>query len=90
MNNDDIIEIIDDTDSTPSQQPSGEVIDLEQKVADIKYNPLEPETESIEIVDEIEPTKNKSGLALVIILFILLAAFIVFLPKITEIFGSLF
>lgn len=90
MNDDDMIEIIDDIDSTPSQQPNGVVMDVEKKVSDVKYDPIEPEKEKIEIVDDIEPSKNKSGLALVIILFVLLILFIIFLPKITEIFNSLF
>lgn len=90
MNDDDMIEIIDDIDSTPSQQPNGVVMDVEKKVSDVKYDPIEPEKEKIEIVDDIEPSKNKSGLALVIVLFVLLILFIIFLPKITEIFNSLF
>lgn len=88
--NDDMIEIIDDIDSAPSQQPNGAVMDVEKKVSDVKYDPIEPEKEKIEIVDDIEPSKNKSGLALVIVLFVLLILFIIFLPKITEIFNSLF
>ncbi len=90
MNDDDMIEIIDDIDSAPSQQPNGVVMDVEKKVSDVKYDPIEPEKEKIEIVDDIEPSKNKSGLALVIVLFVLLILFIIFLPKITEIFNSLF
>ena len=90
MNDDDMIDIIDDIDSTPSQQPNGVVMDVEKKVSDVKYDPIEPEKEKIEIVDDIEPSKNKSGLALVIVLFVLLILFIIFLPKITEIFNSLF
>ena len=90
MNDDNMIEIIDDIDSTPSQQPNGVVMDVEKKVSDVKYDPIEPEKEKIEIVDDIEPSKNKSGLALVIVLFELLILFIIFLPKITEIFNSLF
>lgn len=90
MNDDDMIEIIDDIDSAPSQQPNGVVMDVEKKVSDVKYDPIEPEKEKIEIVDDIEPSKNKSGLALVIVLFVLLILFIIFLPKITEIFHGLF
>lgn len=90
MNDDDMIEIIDDIDSAPSQQSNGVVMDVEKKVSDVKYDPIEPEKEKIEIVDDIEPSKNKSGLALVIVLFVLLILFIIFLPKITEIFNSLF
>lgn len=90
MNDDDMIEIIDDIDSAPSQQPNGVVMDVEKKVSDVKYDPIEPEKEKIEIVDDIEPSKNKSGLVLVIVLFVLLILFIIFLPKITEIFNSLF
>lgn len=90
MNDDNMIEIIDDIDSAPSQQPNGVVMDVEKKVSDVKYDPIEPEKEKIEIVDDIEPSKNKSGLALVIVLFVLLILFIIFLPKITEIFNSLF
>ena len=90
MNDDDMIEIIDDIDSAPSQQPNGVVMDVEKKVSDVKYDPIEPEKEKIEIVDDMEPSKNKSGLALVIVLFVLLILFIIFLPKITEIFNSLF
>lgn len=90
MNDDDMIEIIDDIDSAPSQQPNGVVMDVEKKVSDVKYDPIEPEKEKIEIVDDIEPSKNKSGLVLVIVLFVLLILFIIFLPKITEIFNGLF
>lgn len=92
MNENDIIEIIDDIVDSSSQQ-SGEdiqIIDVEKKVSEVRYDPIEPETEKIEIVDDIEPSKNKSGLVLVIILFILLGLFIVFLPQITELLGNLF
>lgn len=86
MNDNDIIEIIDDINETVSPQ----VVDIEKKVSEAKYDPIEPVKEKIDIVDVIEPSKNKSGLVLVIILFVLLAVFIIFLPKLTEIFGSLF
>lgn len=90
MKDNDIIEIIDDIDSTSSSPSNEEVINVEKKVSEVKYDPIEPEKETIEIVDDVEPSKNKSGLLLVIVLFVLLGLFIVFLPKITELIGSLF
>ncbi len=90
MNENDIIEIIDDIDDNSSQQSSGEVLDIEKKVSEVKYDPIEPEKETIEIVDDVEPSKNKSGLVLVIILFILLGLFIIFLPEITKLVSGLF
>lgn len=93
MDSNDIIEIIDDIDNTVSPQPTVEndsKIDIEKKVSEAKYDPIEPGNEEIEIIEDIDPSKNKSGLPLVIVLFVLLGLFIVFLPKITEIFGNLF
>ena len=90
MKDNDIIEIIDDIDNASSSPSNEEVINVEKKVSDVKYDPIEPEKETIEIVDDVEPSKNKSGLLLVIVLFVLLGLFIVFLPKITELIGSLF
>ena len=92
MNENDIIEIIDDFDTNSSQQSSGDTqaVDIEKKVSEVKYDPIEPEKEKIEIVEDVEPSKNKSGLVLVLILFILLGLFIIFLPEITKIFGNLF
>lgn len=83
--NDDNIEIIDDvSNNSISPQENSTIDNIEKKVSEVKYDPITPEKEEIEIVDDIEPTKNKSGLALVIVLFILLILFIVFLPYITE------
>lgn len=90
MKDNDIIEIIDDIDNASSSPSNEEVINVEKKVSEVKYDPIEPEKETIEIVDDVEPSKNKSGLLLVIVLFVLLGLFIVFLPKITELIGSLF
>ena len=93
MNDEDIIEIIDDIDHTVSPQITSESNtknDIEKKVSEAKYDPIEPGKEEIDIIEDVEPSKNKSGLTLVIMLFVLLILFIVFLPKITEIIGSLF
>ena len=90
MKDNDIIEIIDDIYNASSSPSNEEVINVEKKVSEVKYDPIEPEKETIEIVDDVEPSKNKSGLLLVIVLFVLLGLFIVFLPKITELIGSLF
>ena len=73
--------IIDDIDNASSSPSNEEVINVEKKVSEVKYDPIEPEKETIEIVDDVEPSKNKSGLLLVIVLFVLLGLFIVFLPK---------
>lgn len=91
MNDNDIIEVLDDIDTNSSQQSSeaNQIQSVEQKVAETKFEMQEPEQEKIEVVDE-EQSRNKSGLILVIVLFVLLGLFILFLPKITEIFGSLF
>lgn len=92
MDDNDIIEIIDDIDDAISPQQTGKNdsnMDVEKKVSEAKYDPIEPGKEEIDIIEDVEPSKNKSGLVLVIILFVVLALFIVFLPKITEIIGSL-
>lgn len=87
--NDDIIEIIDDV--TDNISPTNNAtLNVEKKVSEVKYNAIEPEKETIEIIDDFEPSKNKSGLVLVIVLFVILIIFIIFLPQINEILGNLF
>ena len=92
MNDNDIIEIIDDVEEivSPQNNTSSHTIDIEKKVSEAKYEPLEPVKETIEIIDDVEPSKNKSGLILVIVLFVLLALFIIFLPTINDILNNLF
>lgn len=92
MNENDIIEIIDENGGENSQQAveNDKISEIEKKVSEVKFDPIEPDKEQIEILDDEDSSNSKSGLPLVIILFVLLIAFIIFLPKITEIFGSLF
>ena len=92
MNDNDIIEIIDDTDETISPQgvKNNQIVDIEKRISEAKYDPIEPSQETIDIIDDIEPTKNKSGLVLVIILFVLLGLFILFLPAINDLLNNLF
>lgn len=87
--NDDIIEIIDDVTNNISSK-NNTTLNVEKNVSDVKYNAIEPELETIEIIDDFEPSKNKSGLVLVIVLFVILVVFIIFLPQISEILGNLF
>lgn len=90
MNENDIIEIIDDIDDNSSQKSGGDVLDIEKKISEVKYEPIDSEKETIEVVEDVEPSKNKSGLFLVIILFVLLILFIIFLPQINKVLGNLF
>ena len=89
--NDDIIEIIDDVENV-SPDNSTEVnknLNVEKKGSDVTYNTIEPEKEKIEVLEDYEPAKNKSGLLLVITLFVILILFVIFLPQIFEVFGRL-
>ena len=87
--NDDIIEIIEDATDNVSPQNNQKSI-VGKNVSEFKYNAIEPELETIEIIDDFEPSKNKSGIVLVIILFVILIIFIIFLPQISEILGNIF
>lgn len=92
MNDNDIIEIIDDVEETvsPKNKSNNQTVDIEKKVSEAKYDPIEPVQETIDVIDEVEPSKNKSGLILVIILFVLLGLFILFLPMINDFLSNLF
>ena len=61
-----------------------EYIDLEKQLEEVKYEPIEPEKQEIKIETEEESDKSKSGLSFIIVLFILLAAFIIALPYISK------
>ena len=61
-----------------------EYIELEKQLEEAKYEPIEPEKQEIKIETEEESDKSKSGLSFIIILFVLLAAFIIALPYISK------
>lgn len=57
-----------------------------KKLEEVKYDPIEPEKEEIRIEAETQDDNSKSGLGFVIVLFVLLAAFIIALPYISKLF----
>lgn len=67
-------------------RPKVEINPEIKKLDDVKYDPIEPEKEEIKIEPELEEDNSKSGLAFVIVLFILLIAFIIALPYISKLF----
>lgn len=73
--------------TAPTIQPSEvkeEYIELEKQLEEAKYEPIEVEKQEIKIETEEETDQSKSGLSFIIILFVLLAAFIIALPYITK------
>ncbi len=68
----------------PNNEIKEEYIELEKQLEEVKYEPIEPEKQEIKIETEEETDKSKSGLSFIIILFVLLAAFIIALPYITK------
>ena len=71
----------------PAVQPTEvkeEYIELEKKLEEATYQPIEAEKQEITIETEEERDQSKSGLSFIIILFVLLAAFIIALPYITK------
>lgn len=61
-----------------------EYIELEKQLEEVKYEPIAPEKQEIQIETEEESDRSKSGLSFVIIIFILLGAFIIALPYISK------
>lgn len=73
--------------TTPTIQNSEvkeEYIELEKQLEEVNYEPIELEKQEIKIETEEEADQSKSGLSFIIILFVLLAAFIIALPYITK------
>ena len=68
--------------STPKQEMYTPVKNLEE----VKYEPIKPEKEEINIDTRDGEEESKSGLGFVIVVFILLAAFIIALPYISKLF----
>lgn len=67
---------------TPKQEIYTQVKNLEE----VKYEPIKPEKEEVKIDTKDNEEESKSGLGFVIVLFILLAAFIIALPYISKLF----
>lgn len=99
--NDDMIEILDDisTNENPTfgsnegvnigdtnSQSFNSINEPIQGVSEINYDPVEPKKEEITINDESTDIESKSGLTFVIVLFVLLAVFIIALPYISKFF----
>lgn len=59
---------------------------VENKLEEVKYDPIENNKEEIKIEQESENEKSKSGLGFVIVLFIIIGAFIFALPYIAKYF----
>ena len=73
--------------TAPNIQPSEikeEYIELEKQLEEVNYEPINTVSEEIKIQTEEEADQSKSGLVFVIVLFVLLAAFIIALPYITK------
>lgn len=73
--------------TTPTIQPSElkeEYIELEKQLEEAKYEPIQTAQQEIKIETEEEADQSKSGLGFIIVLFVLLAAFIIALPYISK------
>lgn len=67
-------------------KPKLEVYDEVKNLEEVKYDPIEPEKQEIKIETETKEENTKSGLGFVIVLFILLAIFVILLPYISKLF----
>ena len=67
-------------------KPKIDVYDEVKKLEEVKYDPIEPEKQEIKIETETKEENAKSGLGFVIVLFILLAIFVILLPYISKLF----
>lgn len=67
-------------------KPKTEIYNEVKQLEEVQYEPIKPEKQEIKIEDEQKDENSKSGLGLVIVLFILLAAFIIALPYISKLF----
>ena len=67
-------------------KPKVETYNEVKKLEEVNYEPIKPEKQEIKIEDESKDENSKSGLGFVIVLFILLAAFIIALPYISKLF----
>lgn len=72
------------TPTMQSDEVKEEYIELEKQLEEAKYEPIETEKSEIKIETEEESDQSKSGLSFIIILFVLLAVFIIALPYITK------
>ena len=57
-----------------------------KNLADVNYSPIEPEREETNIEMNVSDENTKSGLGFVIVLFVLLAVFVIALPYISKLF----
>lgn len=73
--------------SAPEEiKPKTEIYNEVKNLDQVNYDPIKPEKEEIKIDTEAKEENTKSGLGFVIVLFILLAAFIIALPYISKLF----
>lgn len=75
---------INTTPTIPTNELKEEYIELEKQLEEVKYEPITSSSEEIKIQTEEETDQSKSGLGFVIVLFIILAAFIIALPYISR------
>ena len=66
--------------------PKPEIYTPIKNLEEVKYEPIKPEKEEINIDTRDNEEESKSGLWFVIVLFVLLAAFIIALPYISKLF----
>lgn len=72
--------------TTEEIKPKSEIYNEVKNLDEVNYEPIEPEKQDIKIETETKDENSKSGLGFVIVLFILLAAFIIALPYISKLF----
>lgn len=70
--------------SIPTNELTEEYMELEKQLEEVNYEPINTVSEEIKIQTEEEADQGKSGLGFVIVLFVILAAFIIALPYITK------
>ena len=75
---------INTTPTIPINEVKEEYVELEKQLEEVNYEPINTVSEEIKIQTEEEVDQSKSGLGFVIVLFIILAAFIIALPYITK------
>jgi len=67
-------------------EPKSETFTPVKNLDTVKYEPIKPETQEFKVETPENEEESRSGLGFVIVLFILLAAFIIALPYISKLF----
>lgn len=75
-----------DVNTVAEKNSKNDMFNEMKKVEAAKYSSIEPEISTMNVETDDKDEESKSGLGFVIVLFILLAAFIIALPYISKLF----